>query len=226
MINKGAIFAVGLFVGSIVGYLVGKEYAKEYEQRRADQEIAEMREHWKNKRKEEKETKETKKEIADEEFEAMREEYATVRHQELKTLDEYKDIIAANGYAEKAEEFTDPRDAKVLADHLERVAAKRKEEKEKMKKPAPYVIDPDQFDDGTFENVETLILFEDGVLTDEFDNPVMDIYNTVGDDYMGHFGEHPDDPDATYIRNEAWSTDYEILRDTRNYYDVYPEDRR
>lgn len=223
MINKGAIFAVGLFVGSIVGYLVGKEYAKEYEQRRADQEIAEMREHWKNKRKEE---KETKKEITDEEFEEMREEYATVRHQELKTLDEYKDIIAANGYADKAEEFTDPRDAKVLADHLERIAAKRKEEKEKMKKPAPYVIDPDQFDDGTFENVETLILFEDGVLTDEFDNPVMDIYNTVGDDYMGHFGEHPDDPDATYIRNEAWSTDYEILRDTRNYYDVYPEDRR
>ena len=223
MISKGAMFAVGLFVGSIVGYLVGKEYAKEYEQRRADKEIADMREHWKNKRKEE---NKTKTEITDEEFEAMREEYATVRHQELKTLDEYKDIIAANGYADKAEEFTDPRDAKVLADHLERVAAKRKEEKEKMEKPAPYVIDPDQFDDGTFENVETLILFEDGVLTDEFDNPVMDIYNTVGDDYMGHFGEHPDDPDATYIRNEAWSTDFEILRDTRNYYDVYPEDRR
>lgn len=85
-------------------------------------------------------------------------------------------------------------------------------------KEHPYVITPDEF--GELEDYETTTLtyYSDGVLTDDMDQVVENIADTVGNDAVTCFGQYEDD--AVYIRNDQRKMDYEILRDYRQYADV------
>ncbi len=80
------------------------------------------------------------------------------------------------------------------------------------------VILPESY--GEDEDYETISLtyYADKVLTDDMDDPIEDIENTVGLDFHKHFGEYEDD--SVFIRNDALKVDYEILLDTRNYSEV------
>jgi len=82
----------------------------------------------------------------------------------------------------------------------------------------PYVISPEDF--GEFPDYEKISLthYVDGVLTDENDEIVDNVDDTVGSDYSSHFGAYEDD--AVHIRNDGRRCDYEILRDLRKYSDV------
>lgn len=84
-----------------------------------------------------------------------------------------------------------------------------------MEDERPYVISPDEFGekDG-YENV-TLTYYADGVLTDYFDNVISNVDEVVGFDSLDHFGEYEDD--VVFVRNEKMETDYEILRDLRDF---------
>lgn len=85
----------------------------------------------------------------------------------------------------------------------------------------PFVISPDEFgEDPNYETV-SLTLYADGVLTDEDDTIVDDIEGLVGEDSLTHFGEYEDD--SVFVRNDDLETDYEILRDLRNYTDCHPD---
>lgn len=87
---------------------------------------------------------------------------------------------------------------------------------------APYVISPEEFDELTGYNTETLTYYADGVLTDCHDDIIEDVENTVGLDSLNHFGEYEDD--SVHVRNDARQCDYEILKDYREYYrEVHPE---
>lgn len=81
----------------------------------------------------------------------------------------------------------------------------------------PYVIDPAEF--GMLDGFETIGLtyFADDVLTDdEYEALSADYISThIGLDFAEHFGEYEED--SVYIRNEALATDYEILADNRAY---------
>lgn len=83
----------------------------------------------------------------------------------------------------------------------------------------PYVISPADFD--TLDDYETysLTYYADGVLCDEQDNPIEDVESMVGRDSLNHFGEYEDD--SVHVRNDAQQCDIEILRDLRNYSDVF-----
>lgn len=81
----------------------------------------------------------------------------------------------------------------------------------------PYVIPPEDFDEGDYVT-ETLTYYADGVLTDDFDNVIEDVESLVGEDSLKHFGEYEDD--AVYVRNDACKTEYEILLDVRKYADI------
>ena len=93
-------------------------------------------------------------------------------------------------------------------------------EEERKEEPVerPYVITPEDF--GEFYDYEKISLthYADGVLTDENDEIVDNVDDTVGSDYADHFGDH--EPDAVHIRNDRLRYDYEILRDLRKYSDV------
>ena len=84
----------------------------------------------------------------------------------------------------------------------------------------PYVIKPEEFGEMYDYESISLTLYADGVLTDEYDEPIDhdDIDDTVGLDSLNHFGEYEDD--SVFVRNDARKTDYEILADLRKYSDV------
>lgn len=94
---------------------------------------------------------------------------------------------------------------------------KKKEEEEPMDKEKPYVISPDEYDELGYKT-HSLIWFNDKVLTDDNYEMVDNMSETVGTDFMNHFGEYEDD--SVFIRNDAKQCDYEILMDSRNYTDV------
>lgn len=82
-----------------------------------------------------------------------------------------------------------------------------------------YIISPDQF--GTVDyRTESLNYYADGVLTDQFDNVIDFVDEIIGDiNPDEHFGEYEDD--SVHVRNDITQCDYEILRDTRKFSEVY-----
>lgn len=85
----------------------------------------------------------------------------------------------------------------------------------------PYVISEEEFDEAGYDT-ETLTYFADGVLTDWFNEIVEDPDELVGPEALSHFDELAEG-DTVFVRNDNHMTDYEIQRDHRNYWDVYPE---
>lgn len=85
----------------------------------------------------------------------------------------------------------------------------------------PYVVSPSEFGELDYDTI-SLTYYSDGVLTDDLDNPIEDVDDTVGIDFAEHFGEYEDD--SVFIRNDRLRSDFEILRDLRNYSDVVNND--
>jgi hypothetical protein len=83
----------------------------------------------------------------------------------------------------------------------------------------PYVISPEDF--GEYEDYETISLtyYKDKILTDELNEIVEDIEETVGEESLNHFGEYEDD--SVFVRNDSKRCDYEILLVDQFYSDVY-----
>ena len=85
----------------------------------------------------------------------------------------------------------------------------------------PFVISPDEFGEDPNYQTVSLTLYEDGVLTDDYDDIVVDVDDWVGEDSLTHFGEY--EADSVFVRNESMQTDFEILRDLRTYRECHPE---
>ena len=85
----------------------------------------------------------------------------------------------------------------------------------------PFVISPDEFGEDPNYQTVSLTLYEDGVLTDDYDDIVVDVDDLVGEDSLTHFGEYEDD--SVFVRNESMQTDFEILRDLRTYRECHPD---
>lgn len=109
------------------------------------------------------------------------------------TYKKYRNIIHKSGYKEEGEEG-----------------------EKTMNKP--YVISPEEAEDCEYD-IEILTYYEDGTLTNDFDDVIEDRENTVGNDFMNHFGEH--EKDTVYVRNDEKELVYEINRDLRKYVEIY-----
>lgn len=116
-------------------------------------------------------------------------------------MDDYEAVLSASGYVKYSD-----------------VASGAKNEGVTDMRKKPYVIAPDDFDTLDDYDADTLTYYADGILTDEWDNPIEDVEGTVGKDSLLHFGEYEDD--CVHVRNEERKTDYEILRDCRKFSDV------
>lgn len=116
-------------------------------------------------------------------------------------LMEYASMIKDLGYSDNKEEIY-----------------KEEEEDEEMS-DGPYVIAPDEFDENGYET-ESLTYYADGIVTDSYDNVIDDVDDIIGLESLEHFGEYEDD--SVFVRNDDLETDFEILKDYRNYYDVFP----
>lgn len=98
---------------------------------------------------------------------------------------------------------------------------KKPEEGDEDMSDAPYVISPEEFDELDDYDVESLTLYADGVLTDDFNNVIEDVDSLVGSENLDRFGEFEDD--SVFVRNDRLKCDYEILADERNYHDLYSQ---
>lgn len=88
-------------------------------------------------------------------------------------------------------------------------------------KDRPYVISPDDF--GSFMDYEAIGLtyYADNVLTDENDEPIEELNDTVGEASLTHFGEYEND--RVFVRNDRLKTDFEIIKSQERYADVLKE---
>lgn len=100
---------------------------------------------------------------------------------------------------------------------VQNYTSENEEEGEPETMDKPYVISPDEFGDSDYEII-SLTYYADKVLTDETGDIVDDVEDLVGYESLNHFGEYEED--SVFVRNDALSTDYEILLDPRNYSDV------
>ena len=155
------------------------------------------------------------KKRADKEIEEMREYYVVrYEHGEEENSEEpteedvrnYSNALEGWEYVNYAHKITDDEE---------------KEETDRVDKP--YVIPPKEFGELGYREM-SLNYYADGVLTDEDDDPIEDVVDTVGSEFYKHFGEYEED--SVYVRNDSVKVDFEILYDTRNYYDIYQDFRR
>lgn len=81
-----------------------------------------------------------------------------------------------------------------------------------------YVVSPNEFAVLDDYEVTTLTYYADGTLTDDNDDIIYDVDGILPNDYASHFGEYEED--SVYVRNTLRKTDYEILKDVREYSDA------
>lgn len=187
------IFAAGALAGAAVAARVVRE---KYQQE-AEEEIAEMRDYYRELRKNAKTPNEDT--IVEENSEEEKEE---------NDKNEYDEIV--KGYTN----YTQYNDTETKEN--------KKEEKEERTNYDPFIIDVEEFGEDPTYDTATLTYYKDKVLTDDLDD-VID-YSVAGEENLKIFDEHPDCK-AIYVRDDIYMVDYEIIRDPYQYdeYDDFPD---
>ncbi len=184
--------------GALAGAAVAARAVRDKYQQEAEEEIAEMRDYYRELRKNAKSSDEDK----------MIEEENTKEEKEENTKDEYNKIV--KDYTN----YTQYNDTETKEN--------KKEEKEERTNYEPFIIDVEEFGEDPTYDTATLTYYKDKVLTNDLDD-VID-YSVAGEENLKIFDEHPDCK-AIYVRDDIYMVDYEILRDPYQYdeYDDFPD---
>jgi hypothetical protein len=181
--------------GALAGAAVAARAVRDKYQQEAEEEIAEMREYYRELRKENVE----KYPVQNEEAEAEKEE---------NTKNEYDEIV--KGYTNYTQYLS-----KAAAKYFDtETKENKKEEKEERTNYEPFIIDVEEFGEDPTYDTATLTYYKDKVLTNDLDD-VID-YSVAGEENLKIFDEHPDCK-AIYVRDDIYMVDYEILRDPYQY---------
>ena len=73
-------------------------------------------------------------------------------------------------------------------------------------------------------SIETLYYTADGVVIDTANERFPDVNKILGNDFMNHYGEDPNEPDIVYVKNKSRKTYYEICKDEDVYHDPHEHD--
>lgn len=193
--------------GALAGAAVAARAVREKYQQEAEEEIAEMRDYYRELRKNAKTPDEEK---------MLEEDENSKEEKEENDKNEYDEIV---------KNYTN------YTQYLSKAAAKyfdtetkenKKEEKEERTNYEPFIIDVEEFGEDPTYDTATLTYYKDKVLTNDLDD-VID-YSVAGEENLKIFDEHPDCK-AIYVRDDIYMVDYEILRDPYQYdeYDDFPD---
>ena len=187
MYNKALIFIGGAVTGSLVSWYFTK---KKYETL-AENEIAKMREGYRQKNKELAERARVKPNISE-----VVTDRITIHKDDVDLSEKEENLIAK--YAEESEptgeENISPND-----DVIE------------------FIDDSEFASMNGYEKVN-LVLYEDDVLANEMSDDIVLVEDTVGQQAIDDFKHY--NPEAFYVRNNQLMTEYEITRDHRTYEEV------
>lgn len=95
----------------------------------------------------------------------------------------------------------------------------KNKEEDKSMEGRPYVISPEEFGEIPEYDTVSLVWWNDNVLTTDCNDVLNDVDDLIGEESLDHFGEYEDD--SVFVRDDTNKTDYEILKDVRNFHDVY-----
>ena len=200
--HKAIIFISGVAVGSFVTWRLLKEKYI----RQTQEEINEVREHYRKKKESEEVTVDSN---------------GATETNEKPDLIAYAAKLTKKGYID----YTDPKSiVKATGDTIDAVVQQTNEESLDpviLNDPSyqpPYIISPEDFAIDDEYTIVNLNYYIDGVLTDEDDNIVENVDDVVGLENLNHMGEYEDD--ALHIRNENYKCEYEILLSRRLYHDT------
>lgn len=185
--------------GALAGAAVAARAVRDKYQQEAKEEIAEMRDYYRELRKNAKTPDEDK---------MLEEDENNKEEKEENTKDEYNKIV--KDYTN----YTQYNDIETKEN--------KKEEKEERTNYEPFIIDVEEFGEDPTYDTATLTYYKDKVLTDDLDD-VID-YSVAGEENLKIFDEHPDCK-AIYVRDDIYMVDYEIIRDPYQYdeYDDFPD---
>lgn len=187
MYKKAFIFIGGAVTGSLVSWYFTK---KKYETL-AENEIAKMREGYRQKNKELAERARIKPDISE-----VVKDRITIHQEDVDSDEKEENLIAK--YAEESEptgeENISPND-----DVIE------------------FIDDSEFASMNGYEKVN-LVLYEDDVLANEMSDDIVLVEDTVGQQAIDDFKHY--NPEAFYVRNNQLMTEYEITRDHRTYEEV------
>ena len=153
--------------------------------------------------------------------------YETIANEEIDSMREYyynkKDNQSEEETVkEDSEEEMSISDIRKKLEKMKYATESENEKEDEEYMGVPEVIPPEETWEQDYPTITLTYYAEDDVLADEQDNILDDIEQLVGVDFREHFGEYEDD--SVFVRNEERRTDYEILADERNYYDLYPQE--
>lgn len=201
------MYKVIIFIGGVAaGSFVTWRLLKEKYIRQTQEEINEVREHYRKKKESEEVTVDSN---------------GATETNEKPDLIAYAAKLTKNGYID----YTNPKSlVKATGDMIDAVVQKDNEESSDpviLNDPSyqpPYIISPEDFAIDDEYTIVNLNYYIDGVLTDEDDNIVENVDDVVGLENLNHMGEYEDD--ALHIRNENYKCEYEILLSRRLYHDT------
>lgn len=154
------------------------------------------------------------KKIAQEEIDSVKEVFSVKKNESEQTNTKPMTRMSMKEAKEKEQELDEYNDL------MNDLGYTNKEKGEDNVCKEPYIISPEEFGELADYDTESLTYFDsNNILTDDFENPIEDIGAMVVEDFAEHFGEYEDD--SVFVRNEYRKTDYEILRDERNFKDVH-----
>lgn len=185
--------------GALAGAAVAAKVVRDKYQQEAEEEIAEMRDYYRELRKNAKTPDEDK---------MLEEDENSKEEKEENDKNEYDEIV--KNYTN----YTQYNDTETKEN--------KKEEKEERTNYEPFIIDAEEFGEDPSYDTTTLTYYKDKVLTNDLDD-VID-YSVAGEENLKIFDEYPDCK-AIYVRDDIYMVDYEIIRDPYQYdeYDDFPD---
>jgi hypothetical protein len=196
--NKITSFMFGVCIGSLGTYFITKKIIEE----RTDEEIESVVSTFKNRfdKVEKILTEEQKKEVG---IYSVPNDILEEHNDEKDDKISYKEKTEELGYV-KGVDLSDNQDQH--AEYVVNIGS------------APYIITEEEFGEIGNEE-ETLILYADGILATEDEDPIDDVESLIGN-CLNEMGEHDD---LMYVRNQENETDYVILRSEKMYKDIVTE---
>ena len=240
--NKNILISVGAFVGGVTlgataAYFITRKYLDDYYHEQAEDEIAEMRDHYARKNKGEGYS--TPEEAAQTLGVSVETEQYVPSMEDILGAKALVDLAGYNGQAIPEKE--EPKETPILVngapfipedesiwskDEPQDPSTELKDELfiDRDEESGPFVITLEEFmtdhsdeENGDYDK-ESLIWWDgDGQLSAPDESLVPDIEFVVGNKNLSFFGRGSKDPNMLYIRNKAVGTDFEIVRHETSY---------
>lgn len=214
LLRIAGVFVAGVISGIGVGYLLTKKRAE----KRADEEIASVREHYKI----------VRKDGPYSDPGSLAQKYDNIVKENLYSSlipsREEEVVTEVKEYKEEAENFPEEHIGEYVSETANGFPFDYEEEIPKRTPDHPYVISIDEFenrdDDHPYDQTFITYWGMDRTLADERDEIVDNVDRIVGWDNLSRFGYGSGDPRVVYIRNEQFECDYEVTLDERSYAEV------